>query len=437
MFAPPAATPRRSETRPSTSSRSTPATGSWRSLTFDLDDFDAAIAELDARYLAGEAAAYAHTWSVVAGSYAGFNRRELLATTPDWVNIDHRRGAAFAPGDMIAYLQAAWDDSPDTKIYIAAVHRLGKIGAVVSHVAHGISQEGFDAEWRDVNVLAVEGDMLSRSELFDETDLDAAIARFDQLSRPAPRLENTASRVDKRFQACFAARDWDAMAEMLSEGFSVEDRRRVVNMGNLHGRDAELTVHAYAAVGSENVTSTVIATRAQRLALSHYRFSGRDQRPDAFRIEMLVVVEIDADDRMAAVVVFDADDIDAAIAELDARYVAGEAAANAHTWSAIVGCYAEVNRREIPATTTDFVNIDHRRVTPFAPGEVKAYTRASWNQMPDISYRIETVHRLSDRGAVITHAIGGTSQDGFEAEWREIHRMTVEGEMVNRMRGIR
>ena len=401
--------------------------------TFDLEDFDAAIAELDARYLAGEAAAYAHTWSVVAGSYAGFNRRELLATTPDWVNIDHRRGAAFAPGDMIAYLQAAWDDSPDTKIYIAAVHRLGKIGAVVSHVARGISQEGFDAEWRDVNVLAVEGDMLSRSELFDETDLDAAIARFDQLSRPAPRLENTASQVDKRFQACFAARDWDAMAEMLSEGFSVEDRRRVVNMGNLHGRDAELTVHAYAAVGSENVTSTVIATRAQRLALSHYRFSGRDQLPDAFRIEMLVVVEIDADDRMAAVVVFDADDIDAAIAELDARYVAGEAAANAHTWSAIVGCYAEVNRREIPATTTDFVNIDHRRVTPFAPGEVKAYTRASWNQMPDISYRIETVHRLSDRGAVITHAIGGASQDGFEAEWREIHRMTVDGEMVSRM----
>ncbi len=34
---------------------------------FDLDDFDAAIAELDARYLAGEAAAHAGTWSVIAG----------------------------------------------------------------------------------------------------------------------------------------------------------------------------------------------------------------------------------------------------------------------------------------------------------------------------------------------------------------------------------
>ena len=33
-------------------------------IAFDLDDLDAAIAELDARYLAGEAAAHSHTWSV-------------------------------------------------------------------------------------------------------------------------------------------------------------------------------------------------------------------------------------------------------------------------------------------------------------------------------------------------------------------------------------
>ncbi len=90
------------------------------------------------------------------------------------------------------------------------MHRLSEIGAVVTHLSRGISQEGFDAEWRDVHVLAVEGDMVSRSELFDEADLDAAIARFDQLSRPAPRLENAASQIAERFLAHFAARDWDA-----------------------------------------------------------------------------------------------------------------------------------------------------------------------------------------------------------------------------------
>ncbi len=79
---------------------------------FDLDDFDAAFAELDARYLAGEAAAHAHTWSVVRGGYAAFNRHELPLTTPDWVNIDHRRATAFAPGELTEYIQAMWDLAP-------------------------------------------------------------------------------------------------------------------------------------------------------------------------------------------------------------------------------------------------------------------------------------------------------------------------------------
>ena len=60
--------------------------------------------------------------------------------------------------------------------------------------------------------MTVDGDLVNRCEVFDEADLDAALARFEELSRPAPRLENAASRVYERFQAYFAARDWDAMA---------------------------------------------------------------------------------------------------------------------------------------------------------------------------------------------------------------------------------
>ena len=76
---------------------------------------------------------------------------------------------------------------------------------------------------------------------------------------------------------------------------------------------------------------------------------------------MLCVVEINAENQIAARVAFDPDDIDAAFEELDARYLAGEAAAHAHTWSAIAKVYAAFNRHELPATTPDWVNIDHRR----------------------------------------------------------------------------
>ena len=81
------------------------------------------------------------------------------------------------------------------------MHRLSNLGAVVTQAAHGTSQEGFDAEWRVINLSTVDGDLINRCEMFDEADLDAALARFDELSRPAPRLENAASRVTERFQA--------------------------------------------------------------------------------------------------------------------------------------------------------------------------------------------------------------------------------------------
>ena len=72
----------------------------------------------------------------------------------------------------------------------------------------------------------------------------------------------------------FAARDWDAMAEILADDISTDDRRRVVNAGVRHGRDAEIAdMRATADIGVTNMTSTVIATRGERLALSRYRFS--------------------------------------------------------------------------------------------------------------------------------------------------------------------
>ncbi len=207
-------------------------------MAFDLDDFPAAIAELDARYLAGEAAAHSRTWSVIMQGFASLNRRELPPTTPDWVNIDHRRGTSIAPGEMFELLSAAWNVTSDLNNFVEAVHRLDNLGGVVTHVANETSQEGFHAEWRVVSVFTVEGDMVNRCEVFDEADLDAAIATFEELNRPAPRLENAASQAYERFMACFAARDWDAMAELLADDISTEDRRRVVNSGLRKGRDA-------------------------------------------------------------------------------------------------------------------------------------------------------------------------------------------------------
>ncbi len=77
---------------------------------------------------------------------------------------------------------------------------------------------------------------------------------------------------------------------------------------------------------------------------------------------MLGIIEINADNQISARVMFELDDVDAAFEELDSRYLAGEAAPHAQTWSVVAGAYAALNRREIPATAPDWVNIDHRRI---------------------------------------------------------------------------
>ena len=332
-------------------------------VVFDIDDIDAAFAELDARYLAGEAAAHAHTWSVIARSLRRVQpARAPRDSTPDWVNIDHRRAIAFAPGEMTAYIRATWDDSPDVRFYIEAVHRLSDLGAVVTH--------------RDNRDLAtgLRGRVADRQPLYGRRRPFQPHASCSTRQTSTPRSRGSTSSVDRRragkrgkpkwralLDVYFAARDWAAMAECWPTTLFIDDRRRVVNGGVRHGRDAEIADMRAARrprCHGRDVDRHCDPRRAPRPFVRASRVA--TVAPEAFHTDVLNIVEIDADNRIVARVVFDLDDIDAAFAELDARYLAGEAAAHARHWS----CHARlrrINRHELPATTPDWVNIDHRR----------------------------------------------------------------------------
>lgn len=398
-------------------------------VAFDLDDFDAAIAELDTRYLAGEAADCAHTWSLITAAYSAINRHELAELTPDWVNIDHRRGASFAKGDMVAYLHEIFDDTPDMTVYVEAVHRLNNRGAAITERARGTSQQGFRAEWREIAIAMFDGDLLSRYEMFDEADLEAALAKFDQLSRPARRLENAATRVYKHFRSFFDARDWEAMAQIYAEDHLHDDRRRITGGGIRRGRNASVENMRVVADLVDKMAVEVIAIRGERLALVRVRYWGTDKQPQAFLLEMLCIVETNRDDRGSAFVAFDPDEFGAAIAELDARYLAGEAADYAHTWSAIMQVQAAYNRGEIPPMTDDCVNVDHRRSRAFNPGDVVPFLRATWDVATGVKGYIEAVHQLDNLGVVVTEVVTGTSNDGFDFELREVAIFLFEGQL--------
>ena len=78
-------------------------------VSFDPDDIDAAYAELDARYLAGEAADHARAWSVITGTYAAVNQRQLPPMTPDFVFIDHLPLQRIEADDLTALIRAMRD----------------------------------------------------------------------------------------------------------------------------------------------------------------------------------------------------------------------------------------------------------------------------------------------------------------------------------------
>ena len=398
---------------------------------FDLDEIDAAFAELEDRYLAGEASVYAQTWSVIAGSFKTANEHELPRVTPDWVSIDHRRVAiTLRPGDLLSYARATWDDSSDAKVYIESVHRLDRLGAVVTYAANGTSTLGFEAEWREVALSTFDGELINRCELYEFADLDAALTNFDELDQATTPLSNTASRVVERYGLSFVARDWAAMAETLADGVVYDDRRRVVNAGVRHGRDVHMADdRAAAEIGAEYVTFDVIAIRGERLALSCVRIINRNTSPGEVAAQILGIAEIDVTNQIAAIVIFDEDDIDGALQELDARYLAGEAAPYERTWSVVLSGYRAFHRHELPATTPGWVNIDHRRVTTMAAGKLLETTSATWDITSDTKIYVEGVHRLNNSGAVLTHVANGTSREGFEAKWRVVDLVMVGGDL--------
>ena len=118
---------------------------------------------------------------MIAEGYTALNRHELPQMPADFVSNDHRRGIAFAAGEMKPYMRATIAVASDIGIHIDIVHRPSALGMVFTHAAYGTSAEGFAAEWREAVLLTVEGGLVNRCEMFDETDVQTALARFDEL----------------------------------------------------------------------------------------------------------------------------------------------------------------------------------------------------------------------------------------------------------------
>jgi ketosteroid isomerase-like protein len=410
---------------------------------FDPDDLDAAYAELDARFDAGEGAAHAHT-------LAAWRRWERAIATRDWNALGARRSPGFVFRDhrllgwgttmsdgasAVQITKALVDLAPDVQRRHDHV-RLCERG-ILEHLTWVGTRDG--GAFENVTLAVYEWDAQGRLQATDNYDVerfDLARARFAELAAPAAaesRFANAATRYNERFVHAWDARDWNAVREMHRPECQADDRRRLVRIEG----PAEDGLRFFFDQPRSRWTVTPIATRGERLALSRLLLEcDVDEEGGAAAIDYLCVDEVDADGLSAAMVVFDPDDLGAAYDELDARYDVLEAALHPRATAARIAQRRPYQDRDWDAFAAthapDLVCHDHRLLGWGTLLGVEAWMRTQQvlvELAPDTGVRNDHVI-TSEHGYLRSTRILGTRDGGaFELAFLRVDEIDAAGKV--------
>ncbi len=408
------------------------AEGRWLSSAwFDPDALTDALAELDARYFAGEGAALASRHRVGFGSFAAVNARDWNGFrdlyTPDLVCTDRRQiGWPTLDRDgLVTTMREYTELAPDLTLLPRKVELRGPV-TLWAIDASGTTADGGAVEWGTYTVSPIDPTgVVSSMEMFDEDDFPAALARLDELGAAYPvdprhpRAENTVTRAMTRLVELANLRDFERAGELIADGIIRDDRRRLVSAPTATGRDEYLdSVRAIFEAGYSDLTFAPVAVRGDRLALCRGAF----RTGDGNESEFLQLEETDASGRFVRMVNFDEDAIADAVEELDASYIAGEGRPFAHTLQTMGAGFAATNRRDwegLPALyAPDFALVDHRQLgwpTVDTTGLI-AMMQGYVELAPDLFLLTRNYHGHG-RAALVTIDGSGTTADGTVVEW--------------------
>ncbi|MGH7899798.1 MAG: nuclear transport factor 2 family protein [Candidatus Binatia bacterium] len=261
----------------------------------------------------------------------------------------------------------------------------------------------------------------TRIEVFDTDRVAEALARFDELTaeRPAPRIENAATRSVERFDAAWKARDWERLTSLFAPGYRESDRRPIALLEIERERYLESLRPVFDTAVSGH-SHELLATRGNRLALCRTLWRGAGPS----EVEWLGLVEVDERGQRVAGVMWSPNDLDAAYAELDARFAAGEAAGHARvspTMRSFLSAFAARDWNALAALfAPDVVVNDHRLLGWERLAGRGAYVEALKSLIdlaPDARLRLDHV-RMSQHGLLWVAAWEGARDGGpFEVSW--------------------
>jgi class 3 adenylate cyclase/tetratricopeptide (TPR) repeat protein len=414
-------------------------------IVFDRDDPDAAVAELDARYIGGEGAPFAQMVRLVLDATRTLNAR-------DW---DAWR-AVYAP-DLVAVdsLSAGWgtyDNREDLRTAILNVtavvdnprSTIREIvacttdAAVTSMVMSATLEDGAVVETHYYVVCHRRAATIDRIEVFDEDHREDALAAFRRVTLTIDQPRNRCLEVHDEWARCWARRDWDGMARIVARDFVLDDRRPIVGV-QVEAPDAVPLAQRLASDGSVIPVTKLRALRGERLALVHTTFRSDDGTP-IFHEDGLSVIELDADDRIASWVVYPNDELDAAIDELDRRYIEGEGAPYAAMLAALSAGLRGLNAGDFEAFATayapDFVFVDSTNAGWGATNnrdDFLATITGLFALFHDSRMTVLEVVACSTDGMVVSTEMSGTSADGGAIEFLAYNVYHWNGSAADRM----
>ena len=287
----------------------------WR--LFAADALKDAVDHAADRFVVLEADEATKVAAAFAAAMRGFDSvalTELMAD--DYESVDHR-WLAFPPLTRADLLQLA-DDSPvDQPVLVPVEVIASDARAVLSRTAMydgeaGSLTDGFAA----LTVTSIRDGKVTRTEHFAEADLDAAMARFREVTGDRwPAGDEPWNKAD-RF-----TREWATtgdVAELLGPDVEFEDRRRLV--GEPGEERIVLTVMRRNVMAQHVSEIETIAVRGNLLSL--HRMKWRSDGGRDLEWELLTVAEFTDDGSPARAVVFEVEQLPEALAELHRMHIA-------------------------------------------------------------------------------------------------------------------
>jgi ketosteroid isomerase-like protein len=409
---------------------------------WDLEDEDAAWAEIDARWTSGEGPQHPGL-TTFSDFFAALERREWDAAAAcyaaDFVGHDHRLvswGTVRGPGALVRTLQEMVSLAPDVRMR-SNHQRACARGAIVHNIWVGTREGGaFESPFVCVGEFGADGRFI-RADFYDPHHLDRAFARFEEI-RAIERSDPRATRVRPNLATAAMERNWtafdaldlaaadaalDAARAHYAPDFVWDDRRPLVGLSG----DLELmlaSVRERLVMGARQ-QRTIVATAGDRVAIGRVLWAGGPE-DGRFEVEFLVVSEVDEAGLFTALIFFEPGDTRGAQREAWARWAAIEPAVA--PWVELLNAATDAwNARDRAAIldrfADDVVVEDHRHTGIGRIEGSAAYVDANavlWDLAPDQRVEFSSSFLAFDPHVlVVTLRRAGTLADGgaFESEY--------------------